>query len=178
MKTMRSICSNGTFGGVFRGFTVMEVVIALLVTAVTIPLLLGALGASAQSLRHMAADTTSAWIARDACRHLRHHWENAPSITEPDLDGHAKPALVLLYTHDATLLTEGSEAELNRPCDLPEAFFVVALYAGPHVSENGAAPELPLAEVSIHIAYPAKAFPADRERLYYQTIRTTKGSWK
>lgn len=174
MKTTRSIYSNRT--DVFHGFTLMEVVIALLVTAVTIPLLFAALGASAQSRQDMAADTSSAWIAKDACRHLLHHWENDPSATESNPDSHATPALVLLYSNDGIFLTESSVAELDRPCGFPEAFFVVALYASPHTTENIAAPALPLAEISIHIAYPAKAPPANRERLYYQTVSTRKGS--
>lgn len=179
MKITRSIFSNRNFHCLRRAFTLMEVVIALLVTALTIPLLLGALGTSAQSRQDMAADTTSAWIARNARDEFLRKWEQDGTLVEPIPEGRATtPALVLLYSSDGALLAQGSGNELHHPCHLPDAFFVAAIYATPHLPGNGTATEFPLAAVSMRVAYPAKAPAPDRERLYYQSVSMRKGGWK
>jgi|AntRauTorckE6833_2_1112554.scaffolds.fasta_scaffold05612_6 type II secretory pathway pseudopilin PulG len=175
---MRSLPSNRNLFFQTCGFTLMEVVIALLVTAITIPLLLSALGASAESGQDMAADTAAAWIARDARRVLLGKWENDFSPITSDQEGPAAPELVLLYTKDGTLLSEGSGDELEYRSDYPKAFFVVGVHVSPYIPEEGDAPELPLATLSIQISYPAKASPPDRQQFHYQTVTTRKGRWK
>lgn len=175
-ESMRFLNSNKHFFVSPRGFTLMEVVIALLVTAITIPLILGALGATAQSRQDATADTTAAWIARDFRSQLLLKWED--TALSHDEDNPTTTALVLLYSKDGALLSEASQDELEDPFGFPQAFFVAAAHVAIHQPTESAAPKLPLANLSIEISYPAKASLSDRQRLYYQTISTGKGRWK
>lgn len=162
-----------------RGLTLMEVVIAIAVMAISVPLVFTATTSANSSRRSAEADTRSVWLARETQREIITKWSDEPSISgqsiittpfgfpqnsptgEASGDGPGPFTKVLIFGNEGAFISEGSTQDLDAPSLIPGATYLLALHAEPY-TPPGIAPtasQPALAKVTIDVLSPATAPP-------------------
>ena len=165
-----------------RGMTLMEVVIAIGVVAMVIPLFLAMTNSANDSRRHAEADTRAAWLAREVKQEILAAWATPPRdshfggpLTFPAFATEAA-AEVLAYDSEGRFLAKGGTADLNGRSNIPNATYLVAVHAVAHQPPGAAPGANPLSLVSIRVLHPAKAPPSARRSYPYNFISTRQGT--
>ena len=162
-----------------QGMTLMEVVIAIGVVAVVIPMILAALGNATGSRRNAEADTHSAWLAKEARRQVIANWAGYQSDVGSTLDfptfGTEAEPQVLVYNSDGEFLSEGSSSDLSGSSSINKAAYIVTVYGETHTPPNLTGTTDSMSLLHIRVLYPAKSQPAKRNTYRYNLITPKEG---
>jgi len=162
--------------------TLMEVVIAIGVVAFVVPIILAATGSAGSSRRNAEADTRSAWIARQVQQELIVSWGEFPAESVfkenknfPSFASKASPD-VLLYDSGGEFVSKGSSTDLTKASQVPDASYVVAIYAEEYNPPNLTATANPLCILRIQVIHPAKSSKGSRSTYRYNLITSKQGT--
>lgn len=165
-----------------RGMTLMEVVIAIGIVAFIIPVILTMTASSGDSLRSSEADTRSVWIARQVQREILSKWAEPPresfitgSLAFPAFSSETEP-LILAFDAAGEFISEGAAEELTASSKIPNATYLVSVYAEAYTPPGGAASAAPLSMLRIRVLHPAKSSPGKRSSYRYNLITTRQGN--
>ncbi|MGJ8634920.1 MAG: hypothetical protein ACSHX7_13465 [Luteolibacter sp.] len=167
----------------------MEVVIAIGVVAVVIPLILSALGSASGSRRNAEADTRSAWLAKEVQRDILRNWaktdngwtDSGVSVIDEDLDfpviAKEDAPKVLIYDSEGEFLQEGEVSNLESGIQVKDAAYVVSVYSEIPTDVNGdlIGPVDGLALLRIEVQYPARSKPEKRTTYHYHIMTPREG---
>lgn len=162
------------------GLTLMEVVVALGVIAVTVPIILTATVAATGTRASAEADTRSAWLAKEVQRQIIANWDSteiseiSTDLTFPEFASSAAP-IVLLYDGNGEFLVEGGAQDLVAPSTVNRAAYLVTFYGESYVPQNltGSADVLSL--LRMEVLHPAKAAPESRNAFRYHLLTPEGG---
>ena len=172
----------GFFRVNLQGMSLMEVVIAIGVVAVVIPLIFAATGSAGTSRRNAEADTRSAWIANEVRQEIVLSWGEhyAESVfgrrlNFPELARKAAPE-ILIYDSKGQFLTKGNADDLSSSNEIPDAAYLVSIYAEQYDPPHLPANKGDLCILRIRIIHPAKARPSSRSSYRYNLITSQQGT--
>lgn len=157
-----------------RGFTLMEVVVALGIVAFAVPLILTTLASSSRARLQSENDTRSAWLARDVQQELIAAWSAQQSVINPApaFPQFANPTtpLVLLYDKEGKFISQGTSDDFSRGHATGGAFYLVSLYGEPALASPLKEGTSDLCHLSLSIESPAAARKEKRSRFVYQAM--------
>lgn len=126
------------------GLTLMEVVVALAVMAIALPLILSASVVAMRTRGHAEADTRSAWLARQIQRELWQAWSGQASPIFPrkptvSVSAQEETAEILLFDREGNYLKRGELWDLREGTSENSAAYLVRLHAMLPPSSNSSA---------------------------------------
>lgn len=153
------------------GMTLSEVVVAIAIISISIPLLLVALGSAYQSRMRAEIDTRSAWLVRDVQRQILSHWSESSS----QLDEEKRFAFPSVLSPESSMqLSYRKDGTLNSD-DTGQAVYMVSVEAKTYPSAINHPGSPTLAMIRITIQHPANASPRRQQKSTYQYLTTRGG---
>jgi type II secretory pathway pseudopilin PulG len=161
------------------GLTLMEAVIAIGIVAMTVPLLVVAMGASVKSRRNAEFDTRAAWIAGQVVDEVRNAWRGGESIFAEQVPAYpvfpgGGDKLYLLYDTEGKFAKISDEATCSAAVTTKGVGYVVTLEGLEH-RPAGLTLATPMSKLRVVVEAPAQALPAQRAKHMFLTIRTQEG---